>query len=54
MVSRKRLKEGRELYLKICRAEPDDREAWVELACVSRMLGALPEAEQASRHVLSR
>lgn len=54
MVRKNRLKEGRELYQKICRADPDNREAWVALASVARVLGALPEAEQASRHVLSR
>jgi predicted O-linked N-acetylglucosamine transferase (SPINDLY family) len=54
MVSKNRLKEGRDLYLKVCDSTPDDREAWVELAGVSRRLGALREAEQASRHVLSR
>ncbi|MFQ5642932.1 MAG: tetratricopeptide repeat protein [Thiogranum sp.] len=47
-----RLGEARELYLKICRKTPQDKEAWLELSVVSRKLGALQEAEQACRKVL--
>jgi protein O-GlcNAc transferase len=52
LVSTNRLDEARELYLKICRKNPKDKDAWLELAVVSRKLGALQEAEQASRAVL--
>lgn len=54
MVSRNRLQEAHDLYVRICKLAPDDREAWVELAIVSRRLGILQEAEQASRHILAR
>lgn len=54
LASTNRLDEARELYLKICRNKPQDKEAWLELAVVSRRLGALQEAEQASRSVLAQ
>ena len=52
LASTNRLREARELYLKICRKAPHDKEAWLELAVVSRKLGTLQEAEQACRRVL--
>ena len=48
-----RLQEARELYLQVCNAEPHNRDAWVELSGLSRMLGNPQEAVQAAQHVLA-
>ncbi len=52
LASTNRLDEARELYLKICRRQPQDGGAWLGLAETCRKLGLLQEAWRAARKLL--
>lgn len=47
------LPEARDLYQRICQADPRDHEAWLMLGTVQAMLGAQTEAEAALRRALT-
>lgn len=53
LAAKGRLAEARELYRKLCRRSPRDREAWLELSRLCRRLGDFGEAEQAARRLVA-